>query len=315
MAYDSTTSFLQTLATDAMTSARENASRIHGQVVNVSNLRNPKASSLSFVKPELGAPPKFSDLFGTDTVDASLAFMDSKMDAYGAKYFPAISGGLKTIPDDWVCQIISGQKPLGHSKSYFELVWHQARDRAYRAKASEQRNLEASFSARGFSLPPGAYVDAMTQVEARAADAILAVNVEEAIKDADIKLDLLKFAQSEAVRLKLGYMSVLADYYKILITLPDKDIERARVKAQAQASAYAALSTYYNVELAFEQLKLREAELKANIDLSVDRNRISAESAGNSGAAALGTAVSAFAGTAGDAAQAGGTFSAEIASI
>jgi hypothetical protein len=313
--YDATTAFLQGLANSAMTSARENASRIHGQTVNVSGLRNPKATPTGLVKPVLGAPPKFSDLFESDSTDPTLRYMDAKADEFANKYFPAINACLKTVPEDWLCAIIGGQKPLGHSQTYFDLVWHSARDRAYRAKTSEQRSLEAAFSARGFSLPPGALVDALTQVEARAADAIQEVNLQAAIKDADIKLDLLKFAESEAIKLKLGFTSALADFYRMWISLPDRDIERARVKAQAQASLYSALSTYYNVEISFEELKLRAKELEANIDLSSDRNQIAAQTGGASGASALGAAVQAFAGIAGEAAQAGGTFSAQIENL
>lgn len=314
-AYDATTSFLQGLATEALSNARENASRIHDRGVNPSNLRNPKAKAPTLVKPALGAAPKLSDLFGSDTTDPTMRFMDAKTDEFSAKYFPAITGGLKTIPDDWVCGIIGGQKPLGHSKTYFELAWNNARDRAYRANESQRRTLDALFSARGFSLPPGAMVDVITEAEIRTSNAIQEVNLQEAIKDADIKLDLLKFAQAEAARLKLGYISALADFYRVWISLPDKDIERARVKAQAQANLYSALKTYHDVEISFEELKLRAKELETTTDLNVDRNYISALTGGASGASALGAAVQAFAGTAGEAAQASGTFSAQIESL
>lgn len=51
-------------------------------------------------------------------------------------------------------------------------------------------------------------------------------------------------------------MSALADFYRMWITVPDKDIERAKVKAQAQASLYSALSSYYNVEISFRRAAL-----------------------------------------------------------
>jgi hypothetical protein len=313
--YNSTTYYLQGLADDALASAREAASRIHNQTINPALLRSPKAAEFTVVKPKLGAPPTMSDLFDGDSTDPTMLFMNEKTDEFVAKYFPAINGSFKDIPEDWLVGIISGQKPLGQSQSYFDLVWHSARDRAYRTKASEQRTLEANFSARGFTLPPGALVDALIQSESRAADAILEVNVQAALKDADIKLEILKFAVTEAARLKLGILSSLADFYRMWISLPDKDIERARIKAQAQSALYGALSSYYNVEIEFEKLRLQASELQANVDLSVDKNLISALTGGASGANALGSAVQAFAGVAGDAAQAGGTLSAQIESL
>jgi hypothetical protein len=313
--YTGTTNFLQDLATEALQDARFNAYRIHDTNVNPSTLRNPKAPLLSLTKPKIGPPPAFSDLFDGDSTESTVTYMNERADEFTAKYFPAINGSFKNVPEDWLAAIIGGQKPLGHSQTYFDLVWHSARDRAQRTKRSELRSVEASFSARGFTLPPGAMVGVQVQIEASASDAVLEVNVQAALKDADIKLDLLKFAVSEAAQLKRGIMSALADFYRMWLTLPDKDIERARMKAQAQSALYGALSTYYEVEMSFEKLKLQAQELAANVDLSVDKNRISALTGGNSGASALGQAVNAFAKVAADAAQAGGSLTAQIESL
>jgi hypothetical protein len=313
MAYDETTAFLQSLASQALSNASNNASRIYSLPPPV-NTRDPNFS-VDITKPNIGPPPSFGDLFGNDETDPTIQYLNGQADAWVEKYFPELNACLKNLPEEWLCDIISGVKPFGHSQTYFELVWHQARDRAQRTLQTSQKSLAADFSARGFSLPPGAMADAMTQLERDANDAALAVNREQAIKDADIKLDLLKFAEEQAIRLKTAVMQSLADFYRQWISVSDQDIRSAQVRAQAQAALYAALSSYYGVEMSFQELLVRREQLDSEVDIAVDRNRISQQSNFSATASALGQAVSAFAGVSANAAQAGGSLVAEISSI
>lgn len=314
MSYDSTTAFLQAQATEALNEARNNASRIYSLPPQIT-LREPEFD-VNLTKPNIGPPPNFGDLFqGGDSTDPTIKYLNEQSDIWIQKYFPSISGCLRNIPDDWLCGVISGTKPFGIDNTVFELVWHNARDRAYRTRNTEVRTLEAEFSARGFELPPGALVDATAAAEQRASDSIMDVNVQQAIKDADIKNELLQFAVQQAINYKLGIMNSLVDFYKTWVTLPDKDIERARIKAQAMSALYSALSAYYNIEITFEELRLRAAQLEAGTDIDVDRNRISKQSNFGSTASALGSAVSSFANVAAQANSAGGSLVAQIESI
>lgn len=312
--YDSTTSFLQSIAQQALTAASNNASRIYSLPPSAS-LRNPRFS-VALEKPNLGQPPAFADMFSDgDTTNPTLLFMNEQADAWMAKYFPMTTGDFKNMPEESLLGILQGTRPFGIDKTVFEVVWHQARDRAYRAATSEQRTVEASFSARGFSLPPGQMIDAIGQIQQRATDAIHDVSRDQAMKDADIKQGMLQMALQLSTQLKLGIMGALADFYRQWISLPDKDIERARIKSQALSSLYGALSSYYNVEIAFEDLRLKAAQIKAGVDLDVDKGRIAQQQLSTSVASALGSAVNAFADTAGSASQAGGSLTAQVESI
>lgn len=312
--YDSTTDFLQDTVQEALLQAQNNAARIYS-LPPQANLREPDFD-VTLVKPILDAPPKFSDLFDVgETADSNFDWLDEKFDEWINKYFPELNGCLKSQPEQIMCDIFSGVKPFGIDKTVFEMVWHQARDRTYRTVNSERATLAAEFSSRGFTLPTGAMVDALTQSEKRGTDSILDVNRDQAMKDADIKVDLLKTAMELAVRLKLGVMAAAADFYRLWITLPDKDIEKARIKAQAMSAFYSALSAYYNVELGFQELTLKAAQTDAGIDIDVDRNRLSHESHFGVIASALGQAVSSFANVAAQGAQAGGSLVAKIESL
>jgi hypothetical protein len=314
MAYDDTTAFLQATATDALNQASNNASRIYSLPPKV-NLREPNFD-VTLTKPILDAPPQLSDLFTEgDTTQENLLWLNEQADEWIAKYFPEINGCFKTQPEETLCAIISGSRPFGVDKTVFEQVWNQARDRAYRTANSETATLNVAFSARGFTLPSGAMVDLIAGAERKATDVVLDVNRDQAMKDADIKVDLLKVALQLATQIKIGVMSAMADFYRLWITLPDKDIERARIRAQAMSAFYSALSSYYNVEIAFQELKLRAATADAGVDIDVDRNRLSHEGHFGATASALGQAVSSFANVAAQASVAGGSLTTEIETL
>jgi hypothetical protein len=312
--YNETTGFLQDVASQAMTAASNNASRLYSLPGSVS-LRNPRFD-VELKKPVIGPPPAFSDLFvGGDSTDPTIRYMDDQADKWLEKFFPEMNGGFRNQPEETLCNILSGVKPFGIDRTIFDLVWHQARDRAYRTVSSEQRAVEASFSGRGFTLPPGAMVDTLAQIEQRATDTILDVNRDQAIKDADIKQRMLEIGLQLSAQLKTGVLAAMADFYRMWISLPDKDIERARIRAQAMGSFYSALSSYHNVEMAFQELTLRAAQLRSVVDVDVDRNALARQNNSAAATGALGSAVNAFAGIASSAAQAGGSLTAEIETL
>lgn len=271
---DSVVDFLQQTASDAMRTAREQASRIqNGGVVPLQDAAlkyDPKIPSMS-------PPPTLSDLFpGADSTNAEVIRLNNEADAWFAKYFPEFDSCLRDGPELWACKILSGADPYADSKAVLDLLWHEARDRAYRAASTEQQAINAAYSERGFTLPPGVMVRLGVEAEQRASQAIADINRQQTGRMLELKMELVKFAHEQAVRLKLGVMDALRAFYTTWMTIPDKDIERARVRAQAQASLYGALSSYYNVQLGFEGLRLRAAEADVEAALGVDRNKIAA---------------------------------------
>ena len=288
---DDIVNFLRDTADDSLRTAREVTSRISGGgVVPINDI----ALDYDPNTPELAAPPTFSDLFpGSDSSAAEVQRLDAEVEKWLDRYFPEINACLRDTPEQWLCKIISGSDPFGDSKAIMDILWHEARDRAYRTSNSEVQTINATYSARGFTLPPGVAVRLGVEAQVRASQAIADVNRTQTTEMLKVKVDLLKFAEEQAIRLKLGVMDALRAFYVTWVSLPDKDIERARVRAQAQASLYGALSSYYNVQLGFEQLRLRAAEADVEAQLGVDRNKIAAY-AGNQSAGALADAVRGF---------------------
>lgn len=313
MSYDATTRQLFSTIGESINHAQNSAARIQGELPP--SLKETPANHS--VRTKSMPTPVFSDMFAGDNPNAGselVAELNDKVDAWLAKYFPSINGQFQNVPEDWLVGVISGVKPFGIDSTVFDLVWHNARDRAYRTVTSERRTLEATFSQRGFTLPPGALVDALAQSEQRGTDAILDVNRDEAIKDAEIKQDILKYAVGISSQLKQGILNTSAEFFRVYHSAYNNDLERARIRASAYSSYYNALSTYYGVEVSWEELRLRAAELKAGVDGGIDRNRIAA-STGGGAAAAHAQASQGFSQIAAGAAAAASSLVAEIESL
>lgn len=300
---------LMDFATRAMTNARAAEGRISSFVPNVTG------ANLSYTvnQPNMPLPAKLSDLLSPDNSSSTIRFLDGESEKWIDKYFPEINACLRSSPEEWLCGIITGQKPFGLSKEVFEEVWHNSRDREYRARNTSVRQVHAEFSSRGFSAPPGAQLAAVVQIERAAADAIGEVNRAQTVKDAEIKLDLLKFAEEQAIRLKLGVLQAMADFYRQWVELPNKDIEASRIRTQAYATFQNALASYYNVQLGFEELRLQAASLRMNGKIDSDRVRVAASS-GDTRNAALGQAVQSYGQIAAAASSAASTLQADILS-
>ncbi|KTT33813.1 hypothetical protein SB18R_03250 [Pseudomonas oryzihabitans] len=310
--YSGTTQSLLAMASQAMTEASNQARRI-----GVAPRPSLKEATFDHQVPDihLDPPAQFADLFtGSNNADPNIQAINAQVDSWTAKYFPAIASNMKSVPEDWLVAVIGGTTPYGQDKTAFELVWQRARDRAYRTARSEQRTLEANVSARGFTLPPGVLAQALLDSEQRASEAALEVNREQAIKEAEIKQDLLKFAVQLASNMKLGILQSCADYFRAYTQLYTLDSDAARSKAQAYGAFYGALSSYYGVEVSLEQLKLESAKIKADVSNNIDRNRVALQGI-QTGSDALGQATRAFGDIAAQAASSAGTLAVETQSL
>lgn len=305
---DSNISELFSFAEGALSQARSQASRISTFIPNISTAKLDYSASV----PEIRTPSELSDYL-PDLASASvLNFISTETKALVSQYFPEIDACLQYTPEQWLCGILTGQEPFGLSQEVFEAVWHQSRDREYRARNSAVEQIRAECSARGFSLPPGVMVRAVMKAEERASDAIAEVNRTQTVRDSEIKLELLKFAEEQALRLKQEVFQSVANLYRVLVSLPNNELEASRMKVAAYSSFNEALSGAYRVQLGFEELRLQAANLRMNGKLDEDRIRVAANDGSRNGA--IGQAVQAFARIAEGAASAASTLNANIES-
>lgn len=308
MSIDQSSDFLQQFATDALGRASTLSNRIGSHVPSPGQVRFNYTPS----KPNITRPPAIGDLLGEDTKGASIQFLNAETEKWMDKYFPNMNSCLKYQPEEWACGILTGQNPFGLSREVFEAVWHEGRDRAYRAANTEQAQIRAEYSLRGFSMPPGAMIAAQRNAEIRASEAIGEVNRVQMLRDAEIKLDLVKFAATTAAQLKTGMMQVLANFYNQWVAVMGRDVDLARSKAQAYSALVSGLTSYYNVELGFEELRLKAAQGKTGAEEATAKMGMQEGEVRAAQYRSLAQAAQAFADAAGSAANAQGSLQAEV---
>ena len=309
---DNTAEFLQGFSENALRAANALAGRLSWLDANPRDI----SFSHSVHKAPMEKPPSLGDLLAEDAkTDVNVLLLNDAAEAWINKYFPNIGSCMTHQPEEWACGILSGEKPFGLNRAAFEATWHDGRDRAYRQAGTDRAQISADYSLRGFSMPPGAMLAAFRNADARASEAISDINRQQTIKDAEIKLELIKFAAETAAQLKTAMMQMLASFFGKVVDLRNHDqgADKMRARASAYSSFVSGLSSYYNVELGFEQLRLEAAKVKAgvqeaNAKVKADLTGVGMDSRNN----ALGQAANGFAQAAGAAANANSSLQAEL---
>lgn len=196
---------------------------------------------------------KYLGFFGgtPDTPQEVIDRANAAVDAWVDAYFPALNECFKSEPEDWICDVISGVRPLGNSEEAIYVAWRAAKANEFNQLSSEHRTLYEEFSRRGFSLPPGVMVAQARRSQERFSDAVSTVNREAALKDVDVQVQLLQLAVQVAADLKRGMATVMAQYYNTIASLSDESArinnQRAQIVADAEARFTDSLTTYENI--------------------------------------------------------------------
>lgn len=309
---DQTSSFLQQFANKALQKATDTVNNVQSWNLNNKDIGFDYApGSVNIEK-----PPKLADLLNDgEKEDVDFLLLNDAAEAWMSKYFPNINSCLTTQPDEWACGILSGERPFGMNRDAFDAAWHDGRDRAYRQASSERSQIVADYSLRGFSQPPGAAIAAMRAADVRANEAIADINRQQTIKDAEMKLDLIKFAAQTSVQLKTSMMQMVASFFGKIVDLRnhDKGADKLRARAQAYSSFMSGIANYHNVELGFEQLRLEAAKAKAGVTEVNAKLKLDGTVKGiDSKNSAIGAAARGFADAAGAAANAQSSLQAEL---
>lgn len=301
---DQTMKFIQNFTDKAVTSSTAMANRL----TMASGLNKEIKFSFDPNKPNMEKPPKIGDLLDdNEKQDVNVMLLNDAAEAWIQKYFPNIADCLSVQPEEWACGILSGRDAFGMNKAAFDASWHEGRDRAYRQAGTEKAQIDASYSLRGFGLAPGAHASAMVSAEIRASDAVADINRQQTIKDAEIKLELIKLAANTATQVKTSLMQMLSSFFGNIVSLAKHDpgADKMRARAQAYSAFMGGLSNYFNVELGFEKLRLdtamaktatEEANVKLNSELKfkgIDSRNAGFAQAANGFAQAAGSAANA----------------------
>lgn len=299
---DQSMDFLRQFAGDALSRAGQLAGRPTWLDVSNQNI----GFSYTANKPSIEKPPKLADILNDfDTKDVQVELLNDAAEAWIAKYLPNLNDAGIGSPEEWADGILGS----------VNAAWHYGRDRAYRQAGTEKAQVNAMYSLRGFSLPSGAHTHAMIAAEIRASDTIADINRQQIMREVEIRVDLIKFAEQLGVQIKTAIMGMLASFFGSIVSLAkfEPGVDKMRAKAQAYSAFISGLSNYYDVELGFEKLRLEAARTKSGV--SEANAKIKADGAAkgiDSRNSAIGNIANGFAQAAGSAANAQSSLQAEL---
>lgn len=309
--YSTTRQQLLSFASSSMQRAENAANRAAGGYTSRSgSLSVGQGNALKFSSTL--KPPKINgytlptaDSITPSTVYRDTTAFDTRADAYIAKYFPSINACLRTVPDEWLCDILTGVDSFITRNPTFEALWRRAKDRTEREARVNTQTLRSTFSSRGFALPQGVMV-AMEQESARTRLTTLGeVNRDILIKEADLIKEVTLFAEEQALKYKMGVFQAMGDMYKVWTQLYNDSLAKFEAQTRAYQVYIESIIGYSELELAFEKVRLSAAQSSAELEIKADAVAAQKDAAaGGSVASGLGTAAAGMASAAGVAANA-----------
>ena len=218
------------------------------------------------------APFQFKQFFtGTpDTPEEVIDRANGAVNAWVDAYFPAVNDCFKDVPEKWICDVVSGVRPLGNSEQAIDIAWIRAKANEHTQLRSDRSTIAAEFSSRGFTMPPGMMVAQMRRAQERFSDSVAGVNREAALADVSVQAELLKLAVSTAADLKRGMASIMAQYFNTVTGVQDRvsetNNERARIVATAEAQFLTSLTAYESINQNYykslNDMKLEESRTR-----------------------------------------------------
>lgn len=211
-------------------------------------------------------------LYGS-TYDQITEDLSNQFAAFFSTYFPNECDYLSAAQQT-LCDMLAGGK--GIPASVENQIWQRDRARVLSDVNRARDDVLATFSARGFPLPPGAAAHAIRLAQTDANDKIAQQSRDVAIKHVGVLIDNIKFAVQSALDYRMKSIQAAAEYIKILALGPEIAVRLATSAAYAQAQLINAAGGYYRNRIAVEELRLDALKSNASLSAEVSMNNVKA---------------------------------------
>lgn len=172
-----------------------------------------------------------------------------------AAYFPNECGYL-THAQQWICDAIT-TGGTGLSPEIEAQIYGRDRDRIVKEGGTAQKELVASFAARGFPLPPGALAAAVKGVQTDTLAKLSGASRERAIKAAEMEVENVRFAVDKAITLYTAAIGAAGDYIKSMVSSSGMVTQLLPAQTDSQSRLIGAASEYYRARIGVEELRLK----------------------------------------------------------
>jgi hypothetical protein len=136
-------------------------------------------------------------------------------------------------------------------------IWARARDRAIRDADRLQQELDVTWAARRFPVPPAAYLNSSLLISKGAQDAVAEAGREQAIKSFEAEVANVRTAVDTAVRMRTLAIQSSLEYLRVTITAPQISAQTTNMLVEAEAKFAAILAEYYRAQIASAETVLR----------------------------------------------------------
>lgn len=162
-------------------------------------------------------------------------------------YFPRTNACL-TSAEQWLCDTIQNGG-TGIPADVENQIWERSRARELTDANRLEEEAYAEFASRGFSMPPGALVERVDRIRQDAADKVSTHGRDVAIKQAEIHIDTIKFAVSEALKYRVAAIQAALDYWKGYLSPYDIAAKRALAEVEITTKFYNSALEYFKAEI------------------------------------------------------------------
>lgn len=187
--------------------------------------------------------------------DQLIALLSNELAGFFITYYPLAADAFDEATNWLVNSITNGG--TGIAASVEAQIWQRGRDRAVADGARAEAQVLDEFSARGFSLPPGAMAARLDAVRHEGMAKVNEFNRDAAIESAKIEVENVRFAVEQAIRSRMAAMQAATDYIKALMSGPDTAARVAALNSDAKARMMSATSDLYRARLSRDELALR----------------------------------------------------------
>lgn len=137
------------------------------------------------------------------------------------------------------------------------LIWQRHRDNIARETLQAQNTAYAEFSARGFSLPVGALVAKLENINVEGLRKSAEASRDLAIERMKIEIENVKFAVELATKTRIQALQAASDYLKTMMLAPETAAKLADFGTDAQAKLISATSDFYRTRLIRDDMLMK----------------------------------------------------------
>lgn len=208
------------------------------------------------------------------TADELKALLANGLTTFLTTYFPL--GNELALAQAWVAKALS-TGGTGLNATIEDQIWQRDRARVLRDAARAADQAMSTWAARGYSLPPGALVGQVAQINQDARDKIAAASRDVAIKQAEMEIENVRFAVEKAISLRTAAIQAAGDYLRTLALGPQLGVQLATSVVDAKSKMAQALTSFYQAQVSASELPVRVAIASANANVEIRKANLGAE--------------------------------------